>query len=441
MTFAALFVVSGLVLVTMALASTVLRRLPLSASILYLIVGVAIGPVGIDLLDFDALQSDGVLERVAEVAVIVSLFTAGLKLRVDWRDSRWELPLRLAFGSMVITIALVALAGVVGLGLSLGAAILLGAVLAPTDPVLASEVQLTDPGDRDKLRFALTGEAGLNDGTAFPFVMLGLGLLHLHEMGSFGWRWLAVDVFWAVPAGLVIGATLGTLIGHLVLYLRQNHRNAVGTDDFLTLGLIGLSYGAALLVHSYGFLAVFAAGLALRRLEQRATGSSLEEALSELESGKTEEIATRPETAPVHMAQEILGFNERLERVAEVAVVVIVGAMLFSVDLPISTLWFVPLLLLVIRPAAVWAGLIGADVNQTQRHLISWFGIRGIGSLYYLMYAVVHQLEGAVAETLTGLVLACIAVSVIVHGISVTPLMKHYEGRTEAKRTGIRTTP
>ena len=119
--------------------------------------------------------------------------------------------------------------------------------------MLASEVQLQEPGDQDRLRFALTGEGGLNDGTAFPFVMLGLGLLGLHDLGDWGWRWLAVDVLWATAAGLACGWLLGNAIGRLVLHLRREHKEAVGLDDFLALGLIGLSHGCALLPHGYGF--------------------------------------------------------------------------------------------------------------------------------------------------------------------------------------------
>src|SRR3954467_3690766 len=146
---------------------------------------------------------------------------------------------------MGVTVALVAGVGALVLGLPLGAAILLGAILAPTDPVLASDVQVADAGDRDRLRFALTGEAGLNDGTAFPLVLLGLGLLGLHEIGSFGWRWVVVDVIWGVAAGIAIGAVAGTAVGRLVLYLRRTHKEAVGLDNFLALGLVGLAYGAA----------------------------------------------------------------------------------------------------------------------------------------------------------------------------------------------------
>ena len=170
----------------MALGGSVLKRLPLTTSVLYLAVGFGLGPHGADLLDLDPLDDARLLEHLTEVAVLISLFTAGLNMRVDFRDRRWLVPLRLAFGSMAITVGLIAAVGWSALGLSLGAAILLGAILAPTDPVLASEVQLNDPMDRDTLRFSLTGEAGFNDGTAFPFVMLGLGILGRPRAGHRG---------------------------------------------------------------------------------------------------------------------------------------------------------------------------------------------------------------------------------------------------------------
>jgi NhaP-type Na+/H+ or K+/H+ antiporter len=348
---------------------------------------------------------------------------------------------------MTITVGLVALAGVTLLSLPLGAAVLLGAVLAPTDPVLASDVQVEHPTDRDRLRFGLTGEAGLNDGTAFPFVLLGLGLLGLHDLGPFGWRWVAIEVLWAGLAGLGIGAVLGTLVGRLVLFLRREHREAVGWDDFLALGLIALAYGAALLVHAYGFLAVFAAGLALRRVESHA-GETSADSLPEPEqvmreaartsgqsgqSGQTEPaspaLATNPATAPAYMAQAVLGFNQQLERITEVAVVLTLGALLTRPMLSPHVLWFAPLLFLVIRPLAVAVGLFGTRTAPQQFVLLAWFGIRGVGSLYYLMYALQHGLADAsadLAREVTALTLCVIAVSVVVHGISVTPLMTRY---------------
>lgn len=426
------FVVVGLLFVMMALAGSVLKRLPLSTSMLYLAAGAALGPLGAGLLHVDVYGQSGVWERVTEIAVLVSLFAAGLKLRVPFSDRGWMLPVRLATVSMLVTIGLVSLAGVYLMGLSPGAAILLGAILAPTDPVLASDVQVTDAADRDRLRFGLTGEAGLNDGMAFPFVMLGLGLLGLHELGESGWRWIAIDLLWAVAAGLGTGIVLGTLVGRLVLYLRKTHREAVGLDDFLALGLIGLSYGVALLVMGYGFLAVFTAGLALRRIERsEAKGDAPpEEVAVAAASPDAEKLATDPEKAPAYMAQAALGFTEQLERIGEAAVVLLLGGMLSASFLPREAIWFLPLLFFVIRPAAVYLGTVGADTTPAQRRLIAWFGIRGIGSVYYLTYAMQHGLPEALGRTLAALVLAAVAVSVVAHGVSVTPLMKRYARRS-----------
>ncbi len=431
MNFNLWFLAIGALLILMALAASVLKRLPLSTSMLYLLVGFALGPAGWGLMRADPIAQAAVLERLTEVAVLISLFTAGLKLSVPLHDRMWLLPLRLAFASMALTVGLIAAASVFLLGLPLGAAILLGAILAPTDPVLASDVQVADPGDRDRLRFSLTGEASLNDGTAFPFVMLGLGLLGLHELGVGGWRWVAVDVVWATAGGLAVGGLLGMLVGRLVLYLRREHKEAVGLDDFLALGLIALAYGVALLAHAYGFLAVFAAGLALRSVERQATGTN--EVPVEVEvaagAGASEEVATDPDKAPAYMAQAVLGFTEQLERIGEVAVVVVIGGILSRRFLPAEALWFVPLLLLGVRPLSVWVGLIGSRSSRFQRRLIGWFGIRGIGSIYYLSYAIAHGLPGPLAEKLTGLTLTAVAVSIVVHGISVTPLMNRYAER------------
>ena len=433
MTFTLWFVLVGLLLIGMALGGSVLRRLPVTTSILYLAVGVGLGPHGVGLLALDPLDAPDLLHRLAEVAVIVSLFTAGLKLRLEWRDPAWHLPARLALLSMVLTVGMVASVGALALGLSAGAAILLGAVLAPTDPVLASEVEVDSPQDRDRLRTGLTGEAGLNDGTAFPFVMLGLGLLGLHELGPYGWRWVAVDLVWAVAVGLAVGALLGTAVGKLVVYLRSTHTEATGLDEFLTLGLIALAYGTALLLHGYGFLAVFAAGLALRRVEHRATPGDLDRALDDLARGG-EETATRAETAPLHMAQEILGFNERLGRIGELALVVLVGSLLTTTGVSLRVVAVIAVLVLVIRPLAVLLGLLGSGAAPVERRLVAWFGIRGIGSVYYLMYAVDHGLPDETAATLLAVTMTTVAVSVVAHGVSVTPLMAWYEHRGRARQ-------
>jgi NhaP-type Na+/H+ or K+/H+ antiporter len=426
----------GALLTAMALSGTWLRRLPVSTAMLYLAAGYGLGPAGLALLAPDPLAYSVILERAAEVAVLISLFAAGLKLALPLSDTGWRLPLRLASVSMTITVALIAAIGMAGLGLSLGAAVLLGAILAPTDPVLASDVQLREANDRDRVRFSLTGEGGLNDGAAFPFVMLGLGLLGLHDLGT-GWRWLAVDVIWAISGGLLIGGVSGTLVGRLVVYLRGRHKASVGLDEFLALGLIALAYGLAVLSHTYGFLSVLAAGVALRRVTESPAGVPESAARqSSLQTRQANEAhATDVDLTGAYMIQEVQGFNEQLERIAEVAIVLVVGAMLSYTYLHAGAVWFVVLLFLVVRPVSVWLGLLGAPVSGDQRIMISWFGIRGIGSIYYLMYAINRGLPRSLAEHIIALTLTMVAASIVLHGISVTPLMDRY-ARRKAQRSG-----
>jgi NhaP-type Na+/H+ or K+/H+ antiporter len=423
------YVLAGIVFIAVALGGSVLKRLPITAALLYLVIGATVGPLGLGLVRLDPIADAGLLEILTELAVIVSLFTAGLKLRDPIRAPSWRRPIRLAFVSMTVTVALVAWLGHTALALPLGVAVILGAVLAPTDPVLASDVQVSTATDRDSLRFSITGEAGLNDGTAFPFVMLGLGLLGLHELGDGGIRWLVVDVAWAVAGGLAVGAILGTLVARVVLHLRRAHREAVGLDEFLCLGLIGLSYGVALLIGTYGFLAVFAAGLAVRRIERDTTeagGRGEAHILRPVADAEPHEAAVDEAAAPAFMAFELLAFNERLERIGEVAIVVVIGALVSTTPMPAELPWFAALLFFVIRPVAVVVGLLGNRTPRPMLALVGWFGIRGIGSLYYLSFAIVHGL-GEPSARLVELTLWIVALSIVLHGISVTPVMHRYE--------------
>jgi NhaP-type Na+/H+ or K+/H+ antiporter len=243
-----------------------------------------------------------------------------------------------------------------------------------------------------------------------------------------------------VTGGVAIGLLAGTAVGRLVLYLRRTHREALGLDEFLCLGLIAGSYGLALALGTYGFLAVFAAGLAVRRIEVQASGVEPQD--PELvespaaASPDAEAIASDPERAPAYMASALLQFNEQLERIGEIAVVVLLGALLASVPLAGDAVWFAPLLFLVLRPLAVVAGMLGPGSSRVQLAYLSWFGIRGIGSIYYLMYAVVHGLPPDLAERLASLTLVVVAISIVVHGISVTPLMERYEARRRRAAEG-----
>jgi NhaP-type Na+/H+ or K+/H+ antiporter len=427
------FVIAGALLIGIALAGSVLKRLPLTVAMFYLAAGALLGPWGVGLLNIDALRDASFLERLTEIAVIVSLFTAGLKLRLPVSDRRWRTPILLATIAMVLSIGGVAAFAIAAVGMPLGAAVLLGAVLAPTDPVLASDVQVEHEHDAEPVRLSLTGEAGLNDGAAFPFVMLGLGLTGVHDLGAYGWRWLTIDLVWAVLAGLGVGTVCGAAIGKLVLYLRRVHREAVGLDEFLALGVIALSYGIALLVNGYGFLAVFAAGLSVRRIERQH--SEVAPPPDVAEAGRsTGEQATDPGTAPAYMARAVLSFNEQLERLGELAVVVVVGAMLADIEVVRPGILLTLALFVVIRPAATMLTLFRTRVSTPERAFIAWFGVRGVGSLYYLAYAVTRGVPAPAARMLADTTLVVVAASIVLHGVSVTPLMKRYSARAPRRR-------
>lgn len=429
------YLMLGGLMLAIAFLNKLVKRLPITTTIVYLLVGIALGPIGLDLIYLDPIKDAAFLERITELAVIVSLFTAGLKLSSSLGYERWKISIRLAFGSMLLTVGMIAFIGVVFLHFSLGAAILLGAILAPTDPVLASDVQLDHPDDRDRLRYSLTGEAGLNDGTAFPFVMLGLGLIGLHEIGTAGWLWFTVDLLWAVVAGLGIGALTGIITGKLVVALRKGREETIGRDEFIALGLIGFSYGLAVLMHAYGFLAVFAAGLAFRHFELE---NSKLKALPQESYQQQNKVAQIDATGkpPVYVAGAVLSANEQLERMMEIAIVLIMGAMLSSYSLALDVLWFAPLIFLIIRPASVVVGTIRGKVTKLQRMLLCWFGIRGIGSLYYLMFAIQHGLPEELALRLSSIVISLVAMSIVVHGISVTPIMNRYYKKEGIKPKG-----
>lgn len=442
MVFIAWYIVLGCLLISMALTGSWVKRLPLTTALLYLGAGIILGRHGSGLIELDFRSHTVLWERMTEAAILVSLFSAGLKLRVKWWDERWRMALRLAFGAMVATVAMITVAGYYLLSLPLGAALLLGAILAPTDPVLASDVQVAHAGDRDRLRFSLTGEAGMNDGSAFPFLMLALGMLGLHEMGPWGLRWLAIDVVWGVAGGLAIGAGLGIGVGKVVLYFRRVRKEALGLDDFLALGLIALAYGSSLLLHTYGFLAVFAAGVALRRIEtaggaDAGTNAVVDPRIAAI-AGSAESVATSPETGPAFMAQAVLVFNEQMERICEIIVVLLLGGALDFRSFTLDALWFIPLLFLLIRPISASIALWGTQASGQQKRLIGWFGIRGIGSLYYLAYALNHGLPEDLADRIISLTHATVAVSIVVHGISVTPLMNKYSLQNRKARRARR---
>jgi sodium/hydrogen antiporter len=215
-----------------------------------------------------------------------------------------------------------------------------------------------------------------------------------------------------------------------VLYLRRVHKEAVGLDEFLALGLIALSYGIALLIGAYGFLAVFAAGLSVRRTEREHNEGAAPDDVAHA-AKSSEEEATNPDTAPAYMARAVLGFNEQLERLGELAVVLVIGAMLATVTLDRSAIWLTIFVLVVARPLATVVALMPVPFLPVQRVLAAWFGVRGVGSIYYLAFALTHGVPSATGRVLADFTLVVVTSSILLHGLSVTPLMRWYARRSE----------
>jgi NhaP-type Na+/H+ or K+/H+ antiporter len=422
------FLLVGVLLLVMGLSPSLLKRVPLTSAIIYLAVGLIAGPTVLNAFHFNPLKESALLETLTEVAVLISLFAAGLKMPVPFSFPRWRTPILLAFLSMVLTVGLVAIFAHYALAIPLGAAVLLGAILAPTDPVLATDVQIRHQDDRDRLRFCLTCEAGMNDGSAFPFVMLGLGLLGLHGLGDSGLTWVLVDVLWSTTAGVVIGAVMGYALGQLSWRLRKRYPAHDLLDDFLGLGLIAAVYGVCELVSAWGFLAVFFAAVALRQSEQQlanppaAAPAAPFSAVGSIETPKDESVA-------VTVSRGSLVFKEHLERLSELVLILLVGGTLFVDSWSWRAVSMAAFLFLVARPLSVLVGMSFSRTPWRIRGLVSWFGVRGIGSVYYLMYAIQHGLPEDLALEMIHITLIVVTLSIVVHGISVKPLMSRFAGR------------
>jgi NhaP-type Na+/H+ or K+/H+ antiporter len=428
MSTTAWFILIGCLMLARGLGADGIARLPLTSAMAYLGVGLLLGPLFLGLFAFDLLQQAPLLETLTEIAVLISLFSAGVKMPVPFSLTRWLPSLRLAWLSMAISVALVAAFSCLVLGLPLGAGILLGAILAPTDPVLATDVQLRHAGDSEQLRFMLTSEAGMNDGSGFPFVMLGLGLLGLHELGPHGATWLWRDLCWASAGAIALGAAGGALLAWLGWQLRAKEPKHEVLDDLAALGLIALVYGVSTWLHAWGFLAVFFAGVALRQTELRLAGAP-KDRQGLLQAEETHAVsAAKPHDSEVTLtvSGESLVFKEHLERLSELTLVLLLGGAVTAAAWSWQA-WSVALfLLLVARPASVMLGLLASGTSVRLRGLAAWFGVRGIGSLYYLSYAIAHGLPRGLARELADITLVVVILSIVAHGLTVKPLLERY---------------
>jgi len=426
------FLLAGVLLMSMVFLEPMLQQLPFSAAMIYLPVGWLLGPGGSALIEVDLMSQSSWLTVITRVALLLSLFTVGLKLRVAWRNRLWWLPFRLGVLAMLVTIPLLAWCAAFLFDLPFAVALLLAAILAPTDPVLASDVQIQDIDDPDSLRFSLSGEGGLNDGTAFPFIMLALALLGVPQAESYGGAEFWWHVSWGVAAGIAGGALVGWGLSRLVLLMRQRFRLALGMEEFMAIGIVMLSYGLAEMVHGIGFLAVFAAGLAMRQMESASSG---DKSASEIvaAAGSDPEAATDPERAPVYLTQTVLGFNQQMEHFAEFFMVLLLGILLSATGISLEGVLLALLLFFIVRPLSVALALTASNTSAVHRWLIAWFGIRGIGSLYYLCFSLQYWDQPLTRRIATD-VLTVVAMSIVLHGISATPLMRMYR-RSQSRKS------
>lgn len=446
MDFHSWMAVCGFLLLFMALSSAYLRRLPVSASAIYLFAGLLFSPLALGLIKIDLIQSRTWFEYLTEVAVISSLFIGGLKLRLPLKNPAWRAAFMLAGPVMIGSIAGVALFSHYVFGLGIAVSILLGAILAPTDPVLAGSVSVNDAADHDRMRYGLSGEAGFNDGMAFPFVVFALLLESNKGLGDWvGW-WALHRLLWAVPVGLALGYILGKGVGRLAIWLRSKHHESSAPNDFLALALIALSYVGAETIGAWGFLSVFAAGVGLRHAEikivdenplprikkvpeekENSGEDSMPNPPAEASIGKDldEKEMEKPAVAAGVVIAEIISFGGTADRLLEILLVILVGICLaLHWDwraIPLALAFF-----FVIRPVVAYFLLGLTPTTKTQRGLMAWFGIRGIGSLYYLSYALNNGLSNEITDAV-GLTISVVALSIIIHGVSANPVLKRYE--------------
>lgn len=400
-----LLVALGALVLLTAWLPMLLKELPLSLPILAVALGAGIFALPWTTgFDVHPNRIPVVAEHVTEMLVLVALTGCGLKLDrpLHWAES--GLVWRLLLVTMPLTIAALAWLGSALLGLGLATAVLLAGALAPTDPVLASDVQVGAPGEgkEDDIRFALTAEAGLNDGLAFPFIHLAIAIAAApHLDATLVGEWLARDVAWRVAAGIAAGALIGVGLGWLAFRLPNRAKLARTGDGLVALGITLVAYGVAEMIEGYGFLAVFVAAVAFRSVERNHRYHS-----------------------------DLHDFVEQLERLVLVVLLVFFGASITGgglfdeVDWPVVA--FALLAIFVVRPLAAWISFLGRPEPWLERAIIGFFGIRGVGSFYYLAYGLNHA-GFDLPDKLWGAIGVTVLISVLLHGTTVTKVMCRYD--------------
>lgn len=396
---------AGVLIALVAWLPLALKRLPLSLPIICIAIGAVVFSLPGVLLRPMPLAYPEFTERFTEFVVIIALMGAGLKLDRRFSWGQWRVTWRLLAFTMPLSIAAIAAIGGWGLGLPWIAALLLGACLAPTDPVLAADVQVGPPrsGEEDEVRFGLTSEAGVNDGLAFPFVNLAIALGLAASSGE-PWlgEWLWHSVLWEIGAGVAGGWLVGLFFGWLTFHVPAASQLAKTGDGLIAIAATFVSYGVTEIANCYGFLAVFVTALTLRSSHRDH-----------------------------QFNHEMHALTEQVERLAMMVLLILFGGALIGGLL--HALRFEDVIaaftiILVVRPIAGVIGLAGLRAAGSEKLTIAFFGIRGVGSFYYLAYAL-NQLAFADSARLWAIVGLVVLLSVLLHGLTVTPAMRLLDRR------------
>ena len=394
----------GVAALAMAWLPTWMENVPFSYAILFVGLGFLLYKLPLHLPVPDPLENKEVAVRLTELGVITTLMGTGLKINRDFSWQNWKIPFLLVLITMLLCIGALGFLGWWVLGLTPASALLLGAAMAPTDPVLAADVQVGPPSDEkeDHVRFSLTSEAGMNDGMAFPFTWLAIALALATPNQDWFWPWLWRDFFYKIIAGVGVGYLLGRGLSFLVFSLPKKSGFPKTRDGFVAIATTLLVYGLTEMVHGYGFIAVFVAALTIGSHEK-----------------------------PHRYHRELHDFTEQIERIFLVILLLLLGGSLATGLLrPLTTEGILIGLafIFIIRPAMAFLTLLRQKITVREKIAISFFGIRGIGSFYYLAFALTEAVFAEEKElwAIAGFI---VLISVLVHGILASPVMRYLDLR------------
>lgn len=380
----------GLIGFLMAWLSVELKEKMISFPMIMLALGALLYSLPLGLPDPNPINHNTLILRLTEMAVIISLMGAGLKIDKSFSISNFRIPFLLILITMIGCIFAVALSGWL-IGLLPSSALLLGAVFAPTDPVIADEVQVDfHEKEEDPVTFSLTAEAGLNDGMAFPFTWFAVLTAGL-DFGMETWLidWFLRDVGYRVITGGLLGFILGRILAYALFSLPKRYKFPPIRREFVAIACTFLIYALVESVHGYGFIAVFVGGLAIRHFE------------------KEHDFHYR-----MH------DFIDQIEKILLAIILVLLGGYavthMFS-DINWDGALLVMLFIFLIRPLFGGLALFKSEMNFKQKFVISFMGMKGVGSLFYLAFAL-HETNFAQAHELWATTGFLVLASVIIHG-------------------------